>query len=108
MPSTYKVLGQANPGASNTNILTVGSGKQALVSTLVVCNTNATQATYRIFARIGGAAAAVGNAIAYDAVVPANDTIALTLGVTLSATDILTVQSSASNVTFTAFGVEFS
>ena len=108
MPSTYKILGQSNPGASDTDMITVGSGKQNLVSTLVVCNTTAGAATYRVYARVAGATTAVGNAIVYDATVPANDTVSLTLGVTLAATDKLTVRSSVSNVTFTAFGVEFS
>ena len=44
--------------------------------------------------------------IAFDSAIGLNDSIALTLGITLGNTDILSVNAATSNVTFTLFGSE--
>jgi len=107
MASTYKVLAQSAPSATtNTDVYTVGSGKSAVVSTITVCNRAATSATYRIAIRVAGSALSNEEYIAYDAAVPANDTIALTLGITLAATDVVTVYASTANTSFNLFGSE--
>jgi hypothetical protein len=108
MATVYKILGQARPlNTSDANLMTVGANKAQIVSTLTVANSTASAATYRVFARIGGASAAEANTLAYDVPIAANDTVALTLGCTLAATDVLTVRSgTASSLTFTAFGSE--
>lgn len=107
MASTYKVLAQSAPSATtNTDAYTVGSGKSAVVSTITVCNRSATAATYRIAIRPLGATLANQHYIAYDATVPANDTINLTIGVTLAATDVVTVYASTANLSFNLFGAE--
>jgi hypothetical protein len=106
--TAYKILGQARPlDTNNADLITVPSSKAQVISTLTVTNTTASAASYRVFARITGATAAEGNALAYDVAIAANDTVALTLGCTLATTDKLTVRSSlASGLTFTAFGSE--
>jgi hypothetical protein len=106
--TAYKILGQARPlDTNNADLMTVPSAKAQVISTLTVCNTTASAATYRVFARITGASAGEGNALAYDVAIAANDTVALTLGCALATTDKLTVRSSlASGLTFTAFGSE--
>ena len=102
-----KVLGQSNPSATTaTTLYTVPSGKQAVVSTLVIANLAATAATYRIAVRVGGATLANSQYVAYDITVGASDSTALTLGITMAAGDVLTVYASTANVTFTAFGDE--
>lgn len=102
-----KVLGQANPAAiTATTLYTVPSAKSAVVSTLVVANLSATAATYRIAIRPAGAALANTHYIAYDVALSANDSTALTLGITLATTDVITVYASTANVNFTAFGDE--
>jgi hypothetical protein len=107
MASTYKVLAQSAPSATtNTDVYTVGSGKSAVVSTITVCNRAASSATYRIAIRVAGATLANEDYIAYDASVPANDTISLTLGVTLAATDVVTVYTSTANLSINLFGAE--
>jgi len=107
MATTYKVLAQSAPAATtNTDVYTVGSGKSAVVSTITVCNRAASAATYRIAIRVAGATIANDDYIAYDATVPANDTIALTLGITLAATDVVTVYASTANFSFNLFGSE--
>jgi hypothetical protein len=46
--------------------------------------------------------------IAYDVSVLANDTTALTLGITLTATDVVTVYASTADLSFGIFGSEIS
>jgi hypothetical protein len=107
MASTYKVLAQSAPSATtNTDVYTVGSGKSAVVSTITVCNRAASSATYRIAIRVAGATLANEDYITYDSALPANDTIALTLGVTLAATDVVTIYASSANLSFNLFGAE--
>jgi hypothetical protein len=106
MASTYKVLAQSAPSATtNTDVYTVGSGKSAVVSTITVCN-RSTSATYRIAVRPLGATLANQHYIAYDATVAANDTVSLTIGVTLAATDVVTVYGSTANLSINIFGAE--
>lgn len=107
MADVYKVLGQSAPVAATlTTLYTVPASTSTIVSTLVVANRGATSATYRISVAIGGAADAPQQYIAYDATIGANETVALTLGMTLAQTDVIRVYSSSGNLTFVAFGVE--
>jgi hypothetical protein len=109
MAIAYKVLGQSAPSATtNTNIYTVGSGKQAIVSTITVCNRSASARTYRIAIRPAGATLANEHYIAYDVILPASDTVSLTLGITLDATDVVTVYASTTDLSFGIFGTEIS
>jgi hypothetical protein len=109
MAYIYKVLGQSAPSATtNTDIYTVGSGKQAIVSTITVANRSATARTYRIAIRPAGATLANQHYIAYDVSLAPNDTTPLTLGVTLTATDVVTVYASTADLSFGIFGSEIS
>jgi hypothetical protein len=110
MPSAYKILGQGSPSnTSNLDIITVGSGKSQVISSIIIANGTASAATCRVFARIAGAAAAQTNALLYDVSVAGNSTFTVTAGITLAATDVLTVRSgTGSALTFTAFGSEIS
>ena len=103
----YKVLGQSAPAATTAaDVYTVGSGLQAVISTVTVCNRATGAATYRVSVRPDGDAQADQHYIAYDASVPANDTIALTLGLTMDAADVVTVYGSSANLSFGVFGQE--
>jgi glucose-6-phosphate dehydrogenase assembly protein OpcA len=107
MATTYKILGQSAPSATtNTNVYTVPSATQAVISTITVTNRANTAATYRIALRPNGDTVANQHYIAYDATVPANDTIALSLGLTIGAADIVTVYASSANLSFGVFGSE--
>jgi hypothetical protein len=107
MPTVYKVLGQSAPSATtDTNLYTVPSATNTVVSTLAVVNRAATAATYRIAIRPAGATIANQHYLAYDVAVAANDSTALTLGITLAATDVITVYASTANLSFSAFGSE--
>ena len=107
MATTYKVLGQSAPSATtNTDVYTVPSSTQSVISTITVCNRANTSSTYRIAIRPDGATLANQHYIAYDSSVPANDTIALTLGLTIDAADVVTVYASTANLSFNIFGSE--
>lgn len=109
MPTNYKVLGQSNPAATTaTSLYTVPAATQAIVSTITVCNQAATAATYRIAVRVAGASLTATQYIAYDVSLPANATDTLTLGVTLGATDVITVYASSATMSFNAYGSELS
>lgn len=108
MATTFKVLGQSAPAnTSNADLYTVGAGKTAIISTLSIANVSAASAKARVFVRVAGATAAASNAIVYDASIAANSTTALTLGITLNATDVISVATDTANsLTFMAFGQE--
>ncbi len=109
MPTTYKVLGQSNPSATTaTTLYTVPAATSTIVSTITVCNQSSSAGSYRIAVRIAGAALAAAQYVAYDVSLPGNATDTLTLGVTLAATDVITVYASSANFSFSAFGSELS
>ena len=107
MAATYKVLAQSAPSATtNTNLYTVGSNKSAVVSTLSVCNRGTSDATYRVAVRPGGTSIADQHYVSYDVNLPGNSTDFVTIGITLAATDIVTVYASNANLSFSVFGSE--
>ena len=109
MAYAYKVLGQSAPSATtNTDVYTVGAGKQAIVSSITVANRSASSKTFRIAIRPAGATLANQHYIAYDVNLLANDTTILTIGVTLTATDVVTVYASTTDLSFNLFGSEIS
>ena len=106
MSTVYKILGQSAPSATNnTDIYTEPTGN-AVISTIVIANRAATDATYRIAVRPGGATIANQHYIAYDVTVGASDSTALTLGLTLTNTDVITVYASTADLSFSVFGSE--
>jgi hypothetical protein len=109
MATTYKVLGQSAPAATtNTDVYTVPSARSAVISTISVCNRNSSSDTYRIAIRPAGAAIANQHYLVYGATVAANDTVNLTLGITLATTDVVTVYSGTTTLSFSVFGSEIS
>jgi hypothetical protein len=109
MAKVYKVLGQTSPSATTaTTVYTVPSSTEVVVSTITICNRANAAGTYRLAIRPDGAALADQHYIAYDATVGANDTVALTLGLTANASDVFTVYASSASVSFSLFGSEIS
>lgn len=106
MASTYKVLGQSSPAANTlTTLYTVPGATSTVVSTISICNYGVS-ALVRVAVRIAGAAIASSQYIVYDTAVNANDTLLMTLGITLAATDIVSVYAGTATMTFGLFGVE--
>lgn len=110
MAINYKILGQVHPaGTTDTDLYTVPAATETIVSTLTITNVTASPANARVWARVNGAATAHVNAIIFDAPIAGNTTVAFTLGLTLDATDIVTVRSATGNtLTFQLFGSEIS
>jgi glucose-6-phosphate dehydrogenase assembly protein OpcA len=104
-----KVLGQSNPSATTaTTLYTVPASKEAVVSSISVCNLASSSATYRIAVRPAGATLANVHYLAYDVTVGAADTTIITVGITLATTDVITVYASTANLVFHAYGDEAS
>ena len=109
MSTNYKILGQVNPSATtDTTLYTVPAGTQAVISTIVIANLDVASATYRIALRPAGETVANKHYIAYNVSVGAADSTTLTIGLTLAATDVITVQASSSNLSFNLSGMEIS
>ena len=109
MATTYKVLGQlAAAATTNETLYAVPSGSYAVVSTLNICNRSTANITFRAAIRVANAAINNSHYIAFDTSVPSNDSIALTLGLTLANTDVVTVYAGSANLTFSLFGTEVS
>jgi hypothetical protein len=107
MPKNYKVLGQSLPTPNTfTDLYTVPAGNSAVISTLNVCNLASSNVTFRAMVRPFGNTISPQQYVAFDVGLPAQDAISLTLGMTLNATDRVTVFSFQGNVAFNLFGTE--
>ena len=106
MPTTYKVLGQVLPSANTiTTIYTVPAATQTVVSSISICAVGQST-TYRIQIKVNNETSNNKQFIVYDAPVNQYDTVFLTLGITLSAGDVVQVQAGNANVAFNLFGSE--
>jgi hypothetical protein len=109
MAQNYKVLGQIAPSATTaTAIYTVPSATEAVVSSVTVCNRAATSGTFRLAVRPDGATLANQHYLVYDTSISPNDTVILTIGLTLDAADVLEAYASSADMTFHAYGSEVS
>lgn len=110
MARTYRILGQRNPTANVlTTLYTVPSSNSAIISTIVVTSLNETEGTGNSFTiSVNTATAAVSNSnyLAYRVNCPTRDTVTLTLGITLNAGSIISVNSNSALMSFSAFGTE--
>jgi hypothetical protein len=107
MATSYKVLAQLAPSATtDTTLYTVPASTETVISTLVVANRAASTATYDIAIRPNGDTLANLHYIAKNITVGASDSTTLTLGLTLDATDVITVQASTADLSFNVFGSE--
>lgn len=107
MPQTHKVLGQVNPSAASlTTLYTVPGSTQTVCSTLSICNTSSTGTTYRVAVRPAGSAISTEEYLIYDNAIAGNDSVFLTLGISLGATDVVSVYSVTNTLAFSLFGVE--
>ena len=108
MATTYKVLGQSNPGAaSEATLYTVPASTQTVVSSIAICNQTASSATFRIAVRPSAdATTAAKHYLVYGTTVGAADTVVLTVGVTMATGDKIMIFGSTANLSFSAYGSE--
>lgn len=107
--ASYSILGQQLPVGSNLDLFACPASTQAVISTIVVCNTTALSATATIYVRKATGTIAMAPsamcAIMFQTPIAANSLQTLTLGITLGAYDIITVASGTSGaIAFHAFG----
>lgn len=105
MPTTAKVLGQTTPAAATTaDLYVVPAATFAVCSTVVVCNRGTGAAKFRIAVRPAGVALAAVHYLYHDASIAANSTVTITIGLTLAATDVVSVLADVANVNFHLYG----
>ena len=105
----YKVLAQSAPSATTaTDVYTVGSGLEVVVSTIIIANRAAAAGTFRLSVRPNGASQTNAMYLAYDVPIAANDSTTLTLGITMDAADVLTAYCSSGDMSINVFGTEIS
>lgn len=108
MAEAYKILGQANlTTTSDTDIYTVPSATEAVISTLIVANIGTVATTFNLALRPNGETLADKHYIAQGVPIAANDSTTLTLGMTMDAADVVTAAAGTANaLSFNIFGTE--
>jgi len=104
----YKILGQLKPANTTlTTLYTVPGSTEAVISSIIVANLTTAVATFRISIAVAGAADDLKQYIYYDISIPGKDSFVATLGISLSATDLIRVKTdTADALAFTVTGVE--
>jgi hypothetical protein len=108
MAQQHRVLGQAFPlSAVYTTLYTTPSAPvtQTVCSTLAICNQNIST-NYSIAVRPLSVPLSAQHFIVYNSYINQYDTAFLTLGLSLSASDTVTVYAATSGLSFSLFGVE--
>ena len=109
MPTSYKVLGQSNPAASTlTTVYTCPANTSAVVSTIVACNFGGTSSNVSLSVQIANASLTNAMYVANNIAVSTQNSLALTLGITLGATDTIRANCSTGNIAISIFGSEIS
>lgn len=107
MTTVYKVLGQSAPSANTaTTLYTVPSANSAVCSSIVICNTSGANANVSVQVAVANAASSTSQYIVFNNTVANQDTLFMTLGVTMAATDVVRCESTEANVAFQLFGSE--
>lgn len=109
MAELFRVLGQAAPAAgitAETNLLTVPATHSYIVSTVTICNRGANPSKFRIAVAPDGVVTANQHYVYFDATIGPNVTVAVTIGMTLDAGDVVRVTSDTADLSFSAFGTE--
>ena len=110
MATTYKNAQLQGTAAVTTygTLYSTGGATTAVISSILITNTAASSATYRIGIMATAGTPAAAEWLVYGSTVAANDTTCLTLGITLGNTQYIRVSSSANTVTFSAYISEVS
>jgi hypothetical protein len=110
MARTYKEAQVQGTSSTSTyaTLYSTPTGTVANISTIAICNTASASATYRVAIMESAGTPSAQNWLIYDSVVAANDTVFITIGVSLSSQKFVRVSSSANTVSFSAFVSETS
>lgn len=109
MTDTLKILGQLTPAANNLeDLYTVPSSTQTSVSSVIVCNQSGANIQFSISVAVNGAGNSAKQYLYFNIFLDANDSFVATLGLSLSAGDVVRVKTDTETVSFNMFGVEVS
>lgn len=101
MPNSYKSPAQLVPTAQTLSTLyTVPSATETVVSNIHACNFGSTTASIRIAVRPDGASISNEHYLFYGLTITANDTVEFGHGITMNASDVLSVWASTASVSF--------
>jgi hypothetical protein len=110
MAQNFKRLGAISPSANTqTNVYVVPAATEAVISTITICNQNASNVLYSLIVMPPGSFSATANTadfVVRDVLVPSLDTIILTIGLTGNAGTVFAANTSNTNVSFSMFGSE--
>lgn len=107
MANTLKVLGQVAPLATTlTTLYTVPGATTTAVSSISICNRSSTATSFRVAIRPAGGAISNEMYLYYDVTIAGNDTFIATIGISLGATDVISVYATLATLSFQAFGQE--
>jgi|TARA_R110000796_G_scaffold38379_3_gene96586 hypothetical protein len=116
MADTFKVLGQILTGDNIVGgtpvdlaggiLYTVPSGSEATVSSIIVCHAGTGNHAYYIAIRPNGSTKSLKNYIVYGKSLSSGENAVIVAGIALNDGDIIEVQTTGTDVVFSAFGVE--
>lgn len=108
MANTYKVLAQVFPTRLTlTDWYTVPAATSAIISTLMIANSGSTLTdAVRVAVAVAGTADDIKQYLYYNITIAPNTSFAATIGLTLAATDVIRVYSTAGVSSFNLFGQE--
>jgi len=110
MPQNFKRLGAINPSANTqTNVYVVPAATEAVISTITVCNQYSDNSSFSLILMDSSEFASPAPTATFlirGAVVPAADTLVLTMGLTANAGSILAANTNSANISFSVFGSE--
>jgi hypothetical protein len=107
MANNYKSPVQVKPTVNTlTTLYTVPADTQSIFSAINVCNLSSTSASIRIAFRPSGESIEDKHYIIYDTIISGNDTYMINQGMSMGATDVLSVYASTASVSFTGFYAE--
>lgn len=106
MATNYEVIAQrANTTITLEDLYTVPASTEIIISTIVIANRSASARTFQIAVRPNGEGINNKHYLAFNVPISPNDSTTLTLGITMSAGDILSCATSAADdLSFNVFG----
>lgn len=107
MSSVRKILGQLYPDPSTiSDLYVVPTGKQAVISTITVCNPSSIQDNFSLSVVQSGGVVGIDGSIFYNVPVAGEDTFVATIGLCLNEGDSVKVITTNGTCAFTATGQE--
>ena len=100
MAIVYKDASVEGTASVGTYATLYSASATSIIGTLGICNTASAAATYRVGVMGSEGTPSGAEWRVYDASAPANDTVALTIGMVVDSGDFVRVSSSASTVVF--------